>query len=177
MARAATAKRKTTVTKTRAASVTTKRGGRPVGSKNKAVATPATRRSSARAAPASRRPAAKTPRSAVASRRVAAPKKVAAAPKMNKADLEAHVVKLERTIIRLRLQMKELKSGGATTTTSVAATKPARGRKTAAPEVTESPKRAGQKPAVRRSAKSRAVSQETAKGSTQDNDEGRDEAE
>ncbi len=64
--------------------------GRPLGSTNAKKTPPA---SSARAPkPAARRAAVSAP-----------------APKMNKADLEAHVAKLERTVSRLREKNKELK--------------------------------------------------------------------
>ena len=56
-----------------------RRPGRPVGSKNRVL-------SSSKAKPLA-----------------------AASPKMNKLELEAHVVKLERTITRLRQQNKDLK--------------------------------------------------------------------
>lgn len=70
-----------------------KRLGRPLGSKNR-VPTPARAKSA---------PASATKRGAV---RKAAP----AAPKMNKAELEAQVLKLERSIARLRKQNTELKA-------------------------------------------------------------------
>lgn len=69
-----------------------KRPGRPLGSKNR-VKSP----TSAKAVPVAR-----TTR--------AAPRKTAApAPKLNKAELEAQIVRLERTIVRLRKQNAELK--------------------------------------------------------------------
>ena len=69
-----------------------KRPGRPAGTKNRI---PASKARSAPAAPAKR----------VVARRSEAP----AAPKLNKAELEAQVVKLERTVARQRKQIAELK--------------------------------------------------------------------
>lgn len=67
-----------------------RRPGRPAGSKNRVAAAPEKAAS-------------------VSARATASRKSAPAAPKMNKADLEAHVTKLERTISRLREQNKELK--------------------------------------------------------------------
>ena len=67
------------MTKTTDAAEQKRRPGRPAGSKNRVAA-------SSKAKP-----------------------RVAASPKMNKVELEAHVVKLERTVTRLREQNKELK--------------------------------------------------------------------
>jgi exonuclease VII small subunit len=69
-----------------------RRPGRPVGSKNRKVVASVLERSSKAKAP--RSPTTRT---------------TAAAPKMNKAELEARVAKLERTVTRLREQNKELK--------------------------------------------------------------------
>ena len=67
--------------------------GRPVGSTN------------------ARKPASATVAKAAkpAAKRVAAPKPAARAPKLNKAELEVQVGKLERAIVRLRDKNKELK--------------------------------------------------------------------
>jgi hypothetical protein len=152
MARSPTTNRKATATKIRSTSPSTKRPGRPKGSKNKAIPVSATRANRKTLAPVPRRPAVKAARSTIASRRVAPAKKTAAAPKMNKADLEAHIAKLERTIVRLRDQMKELKASGASTDAkTTVAKKPIRGRKSTEPEVSATLKRAARKPLPRRS--------------------------
>ncbi len=70
-----------------------KKIGRPLGSKNKVVAS-----AKSKASPASRTPAT---RRATA----AAPSPV----RMNKAELETHVIKLERSLARARTQTAELK--------------------------------------------------------------------
>jgi hypothetical protein len=90
MARATATKSRTT-RKAAAEAPPKRRPGRPAGSKN---------RTAEASVPASSREA-KT-------RRVQNVK-AAAAPKMNKAELEVHVAKLERTVARLRAQNKELK--------------------------------------------------------------------
>lgn len=90
MARATATKSRTTH-KAAAEAPSKRRPGRPAGSKN---------RTAIASVPASSREA-KTRRTQNA--------KAAAAPKMNKAELEAHVAKLERTVARLRAQNKELK--------------------------------------------------------------------
>ena len=65
--------------------------GRPVGSTN------------------AKKPAAAAKAAKPAAKRVTAPKPAARAPKLNKAELEVQVGKLERTIVRLRDKNKELK--------------------------------------------------------------------
>ena len=70
-----------------------KRLGRPVGSKNRTTATV-----KAKAAPIT-----------AAKRAVAKKPAIPTAPKLNKAELEHQVIKLERTIARLRKQNAELK--------------------------------------------------------------------
>ena len=105
--------------------------GRPPGSKNKVTS----------AAKAKAAPVAHTTRTA--------PKATAASatPKLNKAELEQQVVKLERSIVRLRKQNTELKQ---------AAREEARGAAKAAPapiaEIRRTPKRAAT-PAARRNTK------------------------
>lgn len=110
-----------------------KRIGRPVGSKNRA---PVAKTKPARAAA--------TPQKA--GRKVAAP----ATPKMNKAELEAQVVKLERTIARLRKANADLKQTARAE--PVEAPKPA---PAAAPTPAKKPKRAAA-PKTRKPAKSAA---------------------
>jgi len=76
--------------KTTPTAAATKRRGRPVGSKN---GVRATRKAVAPAA----------------AKGAVARKTALAAPKLNKAELEAHIIKLERTIDRLRKQGVEMK--------------------------------------------------------------------
>jgi len=109
-----------------------KRLGRPPGSKNIVPAA-----SKAKAAPASAKRVV---------RKTAAP----AAPKLNKAELEAHVVKLERTVVRLRKQNAELKQAARETTpepTPAPAPEPTPERKpkrSAAPKAARASKKAAQ---------------------------------
>ena len=86
MPRAAIKSRPATGRKAAEAPVPKRRPGRPPGVKNKVKAAPA---------------------KAVRSTKAVTSK--ATAPKRNKAELEAHVIKLERTVSRLREQNKELK--------------------------------------------------------------------
>ena len=88
---------------------TKKRLGRPLGSKNRAAS----------AVNAKAAPVARTTRAA--SRKVASP----AAPKLSKAELEAQVIRLERTITRLRKQNAELKHTARTETREAAEAPPA----------------------------------------------------
>lgn len=85
--------------------------GRPPGSKNRVAAEPR-----------------KT--SAAVARAVASPKAPERAPKMSKAELEAQLAKLERTVARLREQNKDLKrlvrEGGKSTTAPEPPAKPTR---------------------------------------------------
>ncbi len=99
--------------------------GRPFGSKNRLPAEPTkTTRAAARTASARKSPP--------------------AAPKLSKAELEAQLVKLERTVSRLREQNKELKHvvrEGAETAESAAAPTPTRrNTKVAAVPKSRSPK-------------------------------------
>lgn len=124
---------KTTRTSVRRASepAPRKQLGRPPGSKNKVTS----------AAQAKATPVARTTR--IAPRAAAA----SATPKLNKAELEQQVVKLERTITRLRKQNTELKQ---------AAREEARGAAKVAPapiaKTRQTPKRAAS-PAARRNTK------------------------
>ena len=108
-----------------------KRLGRPLGSKNKV--TSATK---AKAAPVAR-----TTR--------AAPRRTtgAPAPKLNKAELEQQVVKLERTIVRLRKQNADLKQAARTEAREAVEAAPA-----PVVEAKRAPTRAGA-PAARRRAR------------------------
>ena len=117
-----------------------KRLGRPVGSKNRVPTAAKTKAA-----------AASSPKRAVG-RKAAAP----AAPKMSKADLEAHVVKLERTVARLRKQTAELKQAAQE---SVVDTKAAKAAKAAVPE--KRSKRTAA-PKTRRSAKQQTTASDTA---------------
>ena len=91
MARAATKKPATsTAQSTKTGSSKSKRG-RPVGSKNRSSVAPLK--------------AASGP-----TRSTAAQKAVPVAPKLNKAELEVQLAKLERLVVRLREQNKELKA-------------------------------------------------------------------
>ena len=91
-----------------------KRLGRPVGSKNKVPSATKTRAKIAVAT----------------SKRAAAGQPAASAtPKMSKADLEMHVVKLERSIARLRKQNAELKQTARDDAAEAPAAKPARATK------------------------------------------------
>ncbi|NPD69881.1 hypothetical protein HN018_27695 (plasmid) [Lichenicola cladoniae] len=88
MARTATSPRSSK--KTAPTEAAKKPRGRPPGSKNGVRATSK----------------AKAP---VAAKRAVVGKTTSAAPKLNKAELEAHIIKLERTIDRLRKQGAEMK--------------------------------------------------------------------
>lgn len=110
MARTATATRSSAKTKPTAAAP--KRRGRPVGSKNTVG------KASKAQSPAATKST--TPRKA-------AP----AAPKLNKSELEAHIIKLERTIERLRKQGAEMKQ-----TAKASAAEPAAAPAKAAPKKT-----------------------------------------
>lgn len=116
-----------------------KRVGRPVGSKNRVPAAAVTK---ARSAPAP------------VQKRTAARKAPPAAPKLNKAELEAQVVKLERTIARLRKQNAEMKQ---TARQPAPAPEPA---PTVAATPDKKPKRAAAAPKARRSSK-RDAAQDT----------------
>ncbi|WP_428391977.1 hypothetical protein [Lichenicoccus sp.] len=87
--------------------------GRPAGSTNakKPVAKVSATRASAPKVSAAKTPAPKVGvrASKMSGKRTPAAKLAASAPKMSKADLEAHVTKLERTVSRLREKNKELK--------------------------------------------------------------------
>ncbi len=84
---------KTTTTRSSAAQVAPKKKiGRPVGSKNRVPASPRSKAAAAPQKPAVRRP-------------VAAPAPV----RMNRAELEAQILKLERSLARARAQNAELK--------------------------------------------------------------------
>nr|WP_321984534.1 hypothetical protein [uncultured Lichenicoccus sp.] len=87
MARAAVKSRSPTGRKATDATTPKRRPGRPPGVKNKVKAVPAKAAKSGKAAATAK----------------------SAAPKRNKAELETHVIKLERTVLRLREQNKELK--------------------------------------------------------------------
>ncbi len=89
MARAAVKSRSAT-SRTVADAAPKRRPGRPPGVKNRVKATPAK--------------ATRTTKATAAAK---------AAPKRNKAELEAHVIKLERTVARLREQNKEMKRAAA----------------------------------------------------------------
>ena len=89
MARATTPR---TSVRTTAITTAAKRPGRPVGSRNKASTTVKTSKASTTTGRASPKPSA-----------------ASSTPKMSKADLQLHVAKLERSIVRLRKQNAELK--------------------------------------------------------------------
>ncbi len=132
-----------------------KRLGRPLGSKNKV--TSATK---AKAAPLAR-----TARAA--SRKTAAP----ATPKLNKAELEQQVVKLERIIARLRKQNAELKHTARTEAREAAQAVPApvaetrRAPKRAAAPSTRRKAAAAEEPAAEAPA-TRAAAKRTSRRST-----------
>ena len=109
---------------------TKKRLGRPLGSKNKATS----------AVNAKAAPVARTTRAA--SRKTASP----AAPKLSKAELEHQLIKLERTITRLRKQNAELKQAARTEARETAEVPPA-----PVGEAKRTPKR-GAAPSTRRKA-------------------------
>ncbi len=90
MARAAVKSRSATGHKAADVTVPKRRPGRPPGVKNKVKTAPV-----------------KAARSGKAAATKSAP------PKRNKAELETHVIKLERTVLRLREQNKELKRAAA----------------------------------------------------------------
>ncbi len=111
MARAAVKTRSATGRKAADATAPKRRPGRPPGVKNKVKALPAKAARSTKAAATTK----------------------SAAPKRNKAELETHVIKLERTVLRLREQNKELKRVAAAPTETAeppapVATKPVRRR-------------------------------------------------
>lgn len=119
MARATTTKTPARKLRAKVEEAPRRKPGRPVGSTNaKRAATSAAKIAKP---PVKRATVAKTTR-------VTKPvKAMAPAPKMSKADLELHVVKLERTIARLREKNKELKVATPKTPTPVeiSAPKPA----------------------------------------------------
>ena len=126
-----------------------KRVGRPVGSKNRVPATV----TKARSAPAP------------VQKRTAARKAPPAAPKLNKAELEAQVVKLERTVARLRKQNAEMKQ---------AARQPAPAPEpapTVAATPDKKPKRAAAAPKARRSSKRDAAQDTNASAESDENSE------
>ena len=90
MARTATKKSSTKVSTIIGNVVPKPKRGRPPGSKNRV-------------------PAESTKTTRAAARTAAARKSPLATPKLNKAEVEAQLVKLERTVSRLREQNKELK--------------------------------------------------------------------
>lgn len=126
-----------------------KRVGRPVGSKNRVPASVTKTRS----APAP------------VQKRTAARKSAPVAPKLNKAELEAQVVKLERTIARLRKQNAEMKQ---TARQPAPAPEPA---PTVAATPDKKPKRAAAAPKARRSSKRDAAQDNDASAESDENSE------
>jgi hypothetical protein len=91
--------------------------------------------------------------------------RVVASPKMNKVELEAHVVKLERTVTRLREQNKELKlAAAAPSKIAEAPKKPAKLAKSVKPakSAPRSAKAAVAAPVKTRRRSSKAPAQDTA---------------